>query len=97
MGSNAANVTELTVVPAHHLQKILRLSPDTDGRKGDSFSAEKRALPLATATAAMTLAASLSMTAVIIRPENPYGKTKVSPPPPTHNEIKARVKRGKKN
>ena len=81
MGSTPQTVTELTVVPVqpHHdpsSQMIPRLSPDTDGRKGDSFSAEKRAVPLATATAAMTLAASLSVAAVIIRPGNRYKKKK---------------------
>ena len=40
-------------------RKIFPLSPETEGKKGDSLSAERRGLALATATAAITLAASL--------------------------------------
>lgn len=40
-------------------QNIFLLSPETEGKKDDSLSAERRGLPLATATAAITLAASL--------------------------------------
>jgi len=39
--------------------KDLSTSPETEGRKDDSLSAERRGLPLATATAAITLEASL--------------------------------------
>jgi hypothetical protein len=52
-------------MPFRQLQMIFRLSPDTEGRNGDSLSADRRSEfiillpPLATATAAMTLAASL--------------------------------------
>jgi hypothetical protein len=75
MGPDAANVTELSedlIVTARSssnalLQMIFRLSPDTEGRNGDSLSADRRSEfefifilpPLATATAAKTLAASL--------------------------------------
>ena len=46
-------------VPVFGSQKIFPLSPETEGKKGDSLSTERRGLPLATATAAITLAASL--------------------------------------
>jgi hypothetical protein len=44
---------------AFPLQKIFPDSAETEGRKGDSLSADRRGLLLATATAAMMLAASL--------------------------------------
>jgi hypothetical protein len=47
-------------------QKSFRVSPDTEGRNGESLSTERRSRPLATATDAMTLAASLYKYIIII-------------------------------
>lgn len=47
------------LVAAFNSQKIFPMSPETEGKKGDSLSAERRGLTLATVTAAITLAASL--------------------------------------
>ena len=58
-------------------QKIFPLSPETEGKKGDSLTAERRGVPFATATAAITLAASLrSKTIQTISYVNPVGENR---------------------